>query len=134
MIRAQKLNADRIGMLSSSICLVHCALTPFIFIAKSCSAACCTDAPLWWKLIDVFFILLAVWAVKRATKTTKGLLFPILMWSAVIMLSAIVLNEYFNWINLPAFSIYIPAAILISGHFYNHRFCCKEGCCEAPLG
>lgn len=132
MIRSQKLNADRVGMLSSSICLVHCALTPFIFIAKSCSAACCMDAPLWWKLIDVFFILLAIWAVRGATKNAKGVFFPLIMWFAVILLSAIVLNEHLNWIDLPVYSIYVPAAILIGGHFYNHRYCCKGGCCQAP--
>jgi len=132
MIKSQKLNADRIGILSSSICLVHCALTPFIFVAKSCSAVCCADAPLWWKLIDVFFILLAAWAVKGATKNARGVLFPLIMWFAIIILSAIVLNEHLNWIDLPVYSIYVPAVILIGGHFYNHRYCCKDGCCEVP--
>jgi len=34
---------DLFGALVSSLCLIHCAATPFLFIAKVCSATCCSD-------------------------------------------------------------------------------------------
>jgi|GEM_PF-3179353 len=49
------LNADFIGAMSSGLCLMHCLATPFLFIAKACTATCCADTPSWWQLIDYLF-------------------------------------------------------------------------------
>ena len=43
-----ELHYDKIGIISSSLCMIHCLGTPFIFVAKACSATCCSDAPTWW--------------------------------------------------------------------------------------
>ena len=50
----KNLSPDFIGALASSLCLVHCLLTPVLFIVKACtsSASCCAGAPVWWQVID----------------------------------------------------------------------------------
>ena len=47
-------NSDSIGALASSLCLVHCVATPFIFVVQSCAASCCASAPAWWSLESVW--------------------------------------------------------------------------------
>ena len=48
-------NSDSIGALASTLCLVHCLATPFIFVVQSCAASCCASAPAWWICFDYFF-------------------------------------------------------------------------------
>ena len=48
---------DNIGIIASSLCMIHCIGTPFLFIAKACSVSCCSDVPIWWQLIDYFFLI-----------------------------------------------------------------------------
>ena len=38
------LKQDYIGAVASALCLLHCIATPFLFVAKACSAACCIDS------------------------------------------------------------------------------------------
>ncbi len=63
--------ADALGMASSSLCLVHCILTPFIFIARACTLDCCVNSPNWWKAIDFFFLVLSFVAVYFAAKRSS---------------------------------------------------------------
>ncbi|MFK7796305.1 MAG: MerC domain-containing protein [Aureispira sp.] len=53
MILTQK--SDFFGAAASTLCLIHCLITPFIFVAQTCSRTCCSDAPIWWRMIDVVF-------------------------------------------------------------------------------
>ena len=48
---------DNVGIIASTLCMIHCIGTPFIFIAKACSATCCSEAPLWWIMITIYFCL-----------------------------------------------------------------------------
>lgn len=47
-----KINADTFGIISGSLCLVHCVATPFLFIARACTDTCCSSTPVWWQLVD----------------------------------------------------------------------------------
>ena len=50
---------DSVGIIASTLCMIHCIGTPFIFIAKACSATCCSEAPLWWVIIDYIFLFIS---------------------------------------------------------------------------
>ena len=50
---------DNLGIIASTLCMIHCIGTPFLFIAKACSTTCCADAPLWWKAIDYAFLIVS---------------------------------------------------------------------------
>ena len=49
---------DSIGIIASTLCTIHCIVTQFIFIARACTATCCSDAPLWWLMIDYLFLII----------------------------------------------------------------------------
>ena len=65
-------NSDYFGILASGLCLIHCFATPFIFIVRSCSAACCAETPIWWKTIDYLFVIISLFAVRQAFKASDN--------------------------------------------------------------
>lgn len=115
--------SDNIGAIASTLCLIHCMATPFIFIAQSCSMACCKSAPTWWSVIDYFFLIISFFAIYRSSqKTSKNWVKPSL-WISWFFLFVIIVNEKIAWFPLNEKLIYIPAIALISLHLYNKRNC-----------
>lgn len=122
--------ADYLGMLASSLCLLHCLATPFLFIAKTCSTTCCEETPVWWKTIDFLFLTISFFAVLASTKKSTNKTIQMLMWLTWMAISFVICNEYLNLIALFDKAIYIPATTLIVLHIYNLKYCqCKEKCC-----
>ena len=131
MTIAFRQNSDLIGALASSLCMVHCIVTPFLFIASACSETCCASTPTWWVWIDYIFILISFFAVYRSTKTTsKSWIIPSMRaaWGALLIS---ILIEHNSSINISSNFKYISAFALIGLHFYNLRYCqCKsDKCC-----
>jgi hypothetical protein len=130
MLKIQKERADVLGIMASSLCLIHCIATPFLFIAKACSATCCSDAPNWWKWIDYFFIIISFIAIYYATKNTTKKWMKIALWTSWVVLLCTMVNEVFIILSLPESFIYYPALSIVALHFYNRRYCsCKEDKC-----
>ena len=68
-----KQKPDILGALASSLCLIHCIATPFIFIAQSSVAICChEETPFWWKSIDYVFLVISFFAIFWSVKTTTN--------------------------------------------------------------
>lgn len=133
MTSALQLRSDTIGMWSSGLCLIHCAATPFLFVAKSCSAACCAASPSWWGWIDVGFLIISAVAIYFTAKHASKNWVKVALVAAWVALLFIIGNEYWHVINLAHYMIYAPALALIGLHFYNHRYCqCHEEECCVP--
>lgn len=125
------LNADLIGSVSSFLCLIHCLLTPFLFVAQTCSVANCSDAPLAWQLIDYLFIGISYLAVKQSIKNSSTKWVKKGLWFSWVLTFIFIINHTFGWLPIPKILVYIPAGALIVLHLYNLKYCqCKEdGCC-----
>ena len=63
----KRIQYDKIGIISSSLCMIHCMGTPFIFIAKACTTTCCSNAPTWWLMIDYLFLIISFVAIYFTT-------------------------------------------------------------------
>jgi len=126
-----KQKSDILGTFASSLCLVHCIATPFIFIAQTCSATCCETAPVWWQFIDYMFLVISLFAILWSTKNTNINWIKPLLWLSWLTLLIVILNEKFGWFSLANFAIYIPAFSLIILHLYNRKHCkCNiDKCC-----
>ncbi|QVY65211.1 MerC domain-containing protein [Polaribacter sp. Q13] len=126
--------ADHIGAIASSLCLIHCVATPFIFIAQSSVLACCstTTAPSWWKFIDYFFLVISFLAIYRSTETTANNWMKPSLWFSWLLLFVVIINEKIALLSIPESAIYIPAIALIILHTYNRKYCqCKtDKCCS----
>ena len=122
--------SDFVGMLISSLCLIHCLATPFLFIAKTCSATCCSETPVWWKTIDFLFLGISFFAVFESTRKTSKQYMKFALWLTWLCLSVVLVNEYVQFFTLFKQAIFIPAIVLISLHLYNWKYCqCKANCC-----
>ena len=126
-----KSSTDYIGALSSSMCMVHCMITPVIFAVQAGSLSCSEISPLWWKTMDVLFLIVSLFAIIYTAKKTSLKYMPILLYSNWALLAIFVLNSLFHIIHMPHSLIYIPALALVVLHLYNRKYCVceKESCC-----
>jgi hypothetical protein len=132
MTKIQKvITPDLFGALASSLCLVHCAATPFLFIAKACSSTCCADSPIWWQAIDYLFIVVSFVAIYFATKKSTKTWIQTAFWGSWILLLFTLLAETFELGLFSKSFIYVPAFAIVGLHFYNLKYCqcSEEECC-----
>lgn len=121
---------DNLGALASLLCLIHCLITPFIFVAQTCSIACCANAPDWWKSIDIFFLTISFFAVYASSNNSKLAWLKIGLWMSWTCLFLMILNENILLFNLPHYWIYLPSFMLIFLHLYHKKHCsCKHNSC-----
>ena len=125
------LTTDKIGIIASTLCMIHCIATPFLFLAKSCSSACCESSPSWWSSLDFLFLFVSFFAIYQSSKNSSKIWMKYTMWSTWAFLLAIVLNENIHLFSLTEYVIYFPAITLIVLHVYNLKYCqCKaDKCC-----
>jgi len=125
-----KQKSDILGTLASSLCLIHCAATPLLFIAQASSATFSSGPPAWWKFIDYFFLAISFFAIYWSTKTTSIKWIKPILWLSWGVLSAIILNEKLELFSLPEAIIYVPAITLVILHLYNRKYCkCNTSKC-----
>ena len=125
------LKTDKFGIIASILCMIHCIATPFLFLAKSCSASCCESSPAWWTSIDYLFLLISFFAIYKSSMNTSKTWVKYAMWISWIFLFAILSNETFHFFPLFEYAIYFPAMMLVIFHTYNLKYCqCNtETCC-----
>jgi hypothetical protein len=122
--------SDYFGILASGLCLIHCFATPFVFIVRSCSSACCADAPVWWKIIDYIFVIVSLVAVRQALKSSAKKLVKVGFIISWLSLFILILNESLILFSMFENAVFIPAFFLIFLHFYNIKTCkCEKSCC-----
>lgn len=121
--------SDSFGAFISGLCLIHCLVTPFLFVLS----ASASYIPSWWKGLDYIFLALAFLAVYRSTQITSKQIIKPLMWGSWSLLAFVLMNEKLAWIELPEVTIFIPTMSLIGLHIYNRKYClCKEEkCCTS---
>ncbi|WP_299433247.1 MerC domain-containing protein [uncultured Maribacter sp.] len=126
-----KQRSDILGTFASSLCLVHCVATPFLFMAQASSVTFSSGPPTWWKFMDYFFLAISFFAIYWATKTTTIKWIKPMLWSSWGALFAIILNEKLELFSLPEAIIYVPAIALVVLHLYNrkHCKCSTDKCC-----
>ena len=132
MNRASPLPYDSIGIIASTLCTIHCIVTPFIFIAKACTATCCSDAPSWWLMIDYLFLIISFIAIFFISKNLSIKWLKNAFWISWIVLLFTIVNHSINITYLAKNFIYIPSILIVILHFYNLQFCkCQnETCCS----
>ncbi|WP_298541447.1 MerC domain-containing protein [uncultured Aquimarina sp.] len=124
-------NSDTLGIIASSLCLVHCLATPFLFLAHTGLIISEGTHPFWWKSLDFIFLGLSLIAVYRTTQTTSNHKLKYFFWLCWSLLFIIVINEKLDLIPLAEEFIYIIAISLAILHFYNQKYCScnNDKCC-----
>ena len=130
----QYYRANLVGIIASTLCLIHCLLTPVIFIAQAGLAHHEHEhghahGPEWWGLIDVFFLVISFIAVYRSSLLNTKVWVSYALWFSWIALAFIIFNEKLGFLHLPELLILIPTISLIGLHIYSQKYCdCDEDC------
>ncbi len=123
MIIKPTLGADNLGIISSLLCFIHCLVTPFVFLATTCSEACTNASPYWWQFMDWLFLVLSLYAVYHTAKHTDKVWIKIGLVVSWLFLLFIVVNEYLEVLTIFKEIIYFPVITLSLFHFYNKKYC-----------
>ena len=122
-------NSDYIGTIAGVLCIIHCIITPLLFLIN---AELATEQTLFGlQLIGYIFLIISSFAVYRSAlnttnNTVKFLFF--LIWGFLLFL---ILNESFGAFRIAETFTFISAFSLSALHIYNLKYCqCKdETCC-----
>ena len=112
---------DLLGALSNGLCLIHCLITPFLFVAHAGVHAHHTEGPIWWRVIDIALLLVSLLAVYASAKRSSKPWLKIALPMNWLILVFIVVNEKTVLIFLPEVWIYVPSIALIALHGYSWR-------------
>ena len=52
--------SDTIGAIASTLCVIHCLMTPMLFAAQSYIAVQQEVIPFWWKNLDFLFVAISL--------------------------------------------------------------------------
>lgn len=123
---------DSIGILASSLCVIHCLTTPILFVVSSCSAICCSETPFWWQIIDYFFLTISFLIIYSLSHSITKKWLIASFWISWFLLLIMILNHTLNIVDLHSAFTYIPALIIILLHLYNMQYCqCQDKtCCQ----
>ena len=123
--------SDIVGALASTLCLVHCLATPFLFVAQAGIAGAGELHPQWWGILDLVFLVISFFAIWWSAKTTSQKWMRNLLWGSWGLLALIVLNEKIHLFPLAEQAIYFPSIALIFFHLYNRKYCkCSHEQCS----
>lgn len=128
------LNPDYSGAIASTLCVLHCLGTPFIFVAQySSNNSSCSQAPTWWLAIDYLFIVITFLAVWQSGKHSSKWFMKYILFGLWTILTFFTINENLDFLDIHILWKYTAALSIISAHLYNMKFCqCKnETCCLA---
>jgi hypothetical protein len=123
------IKADFIGTIAGLICVIHCAITPVVFIAKTCEITCCNNTPIWWQMIDFIFIIISFFAIHNVTKNHGSRIMFFAFWISWVSLLFSILNESIQLIDLTEWAANLPAFTIIILHIYNYVQCKTEDNC-----
>lgn len=124
-----KHKSDVFGAAASTLCLVHCMATPFLFLAHASFNT--NEISNLWESLDYIFLAISFMAIYWSTKTTAKQWIKYILWGSWCVLLLIILNEKLQYLSIPEYVIYFPSISLIFFHYYNLKYCkCKnDSCC-----
>ena len=132
MIAILNKKSDEVGMLSSTLCMLHCLATPLLLAAVPSSSITHHGSQVWWGWLDILFLVISFIAVFRSVQQSTARWMQTSLIVSWLILSFFILNERFEGIEFSIDMVYFPAFALVVLHLVNRRQCrCESECCEA---
>ena len=126
-------NSDRIGVVSSGLCMLHCFATPFLFLSQSSLIFISVDFTLTWFILNYVFLFISFIAIYHSVKNSTNRFIRIFLYLFWVVLSGLIINESLEIFSIPEAATYFSSSSLICLHIYNLRYCrCDdEDCCAS---
>ena len=127
------INSDRIGVVSSGLCILHCFATPFLFLSQSSLIFISVDFTLTWFILNYVFLFISFIAIYHSVKNSTNRFIRIFLYLFWVVLSGLIINESLEIFSIPEPATYFSASSLICLHIYNLRYCrCDNAdCCTS---
>ena len=123
-------SSDFLGAAASTLCMVHCLITPLLFAAHATTATCSEISPFWWKMIDGVFLIVSLLAIVYTARTTTLPYMPLFLYTSWFVLALLIVNNLLHFLSIPHAFVYIPGMSLAVLHLYNRKYCnCTEDAC-----
>ncbi len=126
-MKISSIHPDNLGATFSSLCVIHCFATPFLFITQSYLLV----VPGWWQALNYLFLSISFFAVYKTSKNSSSQMVKTLLYLFWIILAMLLISEEFELFHLPEFITYITGLSLAGLHIYNKRYCqcADDECC-----
>ena len=126
-------NSDRIGVISSTLCMIHCFATPFLFLSQTSLIFMTVDLTISWYIINFIFLIASFIAIYYSVKNSFNKFIKIFLYFFWTILTGLIINETMGFLSIPETATYLSAFSLICLHIYNLNFCrCdNDECCTS---
>ena len=122
MYRIEKINySDWLGVATSSLCAVHCTLTPLLFATRPILESTLDKhghGAGFWTLLDYLFLGLSLIAVWYSSRHTSNSIIRWIFWSAWSIFTIGLLSELFHF-SYGKWLMYTGSIALIGMHLFN---------------
>ena len=69
-MKTSTIHPDNLGATFSTLCVIHCFATPFLFITQSYMLV----VPGWWQALNYIFLALSFFAVYKTSQNSSAIL------------------------------------------------------------
>lgn len=119
--------ADLIGIIAATICMIHCLITPIYIVSKP-SLLPLEEAHIshpwgWWKLLDYLFLTFGLMAVVLATQVDSPRWLILGLWISWVCLA---IGIHIEEQILGKFLLYGGSLILVVHHVFHYKHCRAE--------
>ena len=122
-------NSDYLGAIAGVLCIIHCIITPLLFLINAELAT--KQTLLAFQVVGYIFLIVSFFAVYRSALNTTNDIVKVLFFVFWGFLLFLILNESFGIFRIAETFTFISAFSLSALHIYNLKYCeCKdENCC-----
>jgi hypothetical protein len=123
---AKKINFDTLGISTSLLCAIHCAILPFVFTSLPVFGLEIVHSKIFEYSMIGLAGLIGSYALYHGWRKHHHKKLPLIVFLSGLLL--LILKEVFVSVEL---WLLIPAAtLIISAHFLNFRFCRQANHCH----
>jgi hypothetical protein len=116
-------NSDFFGILTCSLCLVHCISTPLILISFSSLNTKLSMSYSWWSNLDYVFLIISFLMVYISVQTTRIKSMKYFFWLSWFSLFLVIINEKIELYEFSEYLTYLTATGLSLLHLFNLKYC-----------
>ena len=116
-------NSDFFGILSCSLCLVHCIFTPLILFSLSSLNSKSSMSYSWWNNLDYVFLIISFFMVYISVQNTRLKRIKLFFWLSWFFLFLVIVNEKKEFFGFSEYLIYIATSGLSLLHLLNLKYC-----------
>ena len=116
-------NSDLFGVLTCSMCLIHCISTPLILISFSSLNTKLSMSYSWWSNLDYVFLIISFLMVHISAQTTRIKIMKFFFWLSWFSLFLVIINEKTELYEFSEYLIYLITTGLSLLHLFNLKYC-----------